>query len=159
MVLTRRRFLEIAATAMGSVWAGSLLDACSSPAAPTPTATGAPQGALSPAAAGTLGANSFKVAALSDLTTTPTPYPLNAGTTVFAYTDNGAPLVVSNICTHLACKIGWDAPDSQFLCPCHSSTYDRKGTVTGGPALAPLPSFPTQIKNGDLFVTAMVAQG
>lgn len=58
---------------------------------------------------------------------------------------------VSTVCTHLGCTV--NAVDTGFDCPCHGSTYDERGTVTGGPAPRPLDWFKvTQAPNGELIV-------
>jgi Rieske Fe-S protein len=46
----------------------------------------------------------------------------------------GAPefSAVSPICTHRACTVDVHGP--RLVCPCHGSTYDRRGTVLKGPA-------------------------
>jgi nitrite reductase/ring-hydroxylating ferredoxin subunit len=45
-------------------------------------------------------------------------------------------------CTHMGCNIGTGTVSPQGLrCPCHGSTYDANGNVTGGPAPAPLQHF------------------
>jgi Rieske Fe-S protein len=45
---------------------------------------------------------------------------------------------LSATCTHLGCRVSWDAASSQFRCPCHGGTYDREGRVVAGPPPAPL---------------------
>jgi thiosulfate dehydrogenase [quinone] large subunit len=39
-------------------------------------------------------------------------------------------------CTHNCCPVQFDGKG--FICPCHGSTFDLTGKVTGGPARAPL---------------------
>lgn len=46
-------------------------------------------------------------------------------------TENGI-AAMSLVCTHLGCIVG-ESP-SGFLCPCHGSSFDVNGKVTGGPA-------------------------
>ena len=41
-------------------------------------------------------------------------------------------------CTHLGCVVPWDPIQTKFVCPCHGSQYDSKGTVIRGPAPSPL---------------------
>ena len=43
---------------------------------------------------------------------------------------------ISLVCTHLGCIVGESA--TGFLCPCHGSSFDARGKVTGGPAPRPL---------------------
>jgi cytochrome b6-f complex iron-sulfur subunit len=37
-------------------------------------------------------------------------------------------------CSHLGCIVPWDENQNKFICPCHGSTYDSKGSVIRGPA-------------------------
>ena len=48
----------------------------------------------------------------------------------------GAFTVLSPICTHLGCTV--DIQGERLVCPCHGSTYDRRGNVLQGPAERPL---------------------
>jgi Rieske Fe-S protein len=41
-------------------------------------------------------------------------------------------------CTHLGCRVGWNAEAGEFRCPCHGGAYDREGRVVAGPPPAPL---------------------
>lgn len=43
---------------------------------------------------------------------------------------------MSLVCTHLGCIVTEDS--GGFSCPCHGSKFDAGGSVTGGPAPAPL---------------------
>ncbi len=58
---------------------------------------------------------------------------------------------ISTKCTHLGCTV--NATDIGFLCPCHGSTYDRRGSNVSGPAPSPLLWFQLSLApNGDLVV-------
>lgn len=58
---------------------------------------------------------------------------------------------ISTICTHLGCTV--NPSDTGFDCPCHGSTYDEQGTVTGGPAPAALAWYRVkQTPSGELVV-------
>jgi Rieske Fe-S protein len=46
----------------------------------------------------------------------------------------GKYVALSAGCTHACCTVGYNASRTEFLCPCHGSTYDTGGQVTGGPA-------------------------
>ncbi|MBO0610378.1 DoxX family membrane protein [Myceligenerans salitolerans] len=53
-------------------------------------------------------------------------------------------------CTHQGCPI---APaDSGFRCPCHGSTFDGNGQVTGGPATKSLTNVPVQVVDGQVTI-------
>lgn len=58
---------------------------------------------------------------------------------------------ISTKCTHLGCTV--NATDIGFECPCHGSTYDRRGANVAGPAPTPLAWFQLSLApNGDLVV-------
>lgn len=40
----------------------------------------------------------------------------------------------SAACPHMCCTVGYDKLVSEFVCPCHGSTFSQTGRVTGGPA-------------------------
>lgn len=64
--------------------------------------------------------------------------------------------VLSSTCTHLGCRVEWDAARGTFLCPCHQGRFDRDGQVLEGPPTEPLPAYPVRIDGDNLFVTLPV---
>ncbi len=61
---------------------------------------------------------------------------------------DGGFLALSRKCTHLGCTVPWDSEGNIFLCPCHSSAFDRTGEVISPPAPRPLDLHPVDIENG-----------
>jgi len=62
-----------------------------------------------------------------------------AGETVAAWRDPDGELhLVSAVCTHMGCVVGWNATDRTWDCPCHGSRFDPDGAVLHGPATEPL---------------------
>jgi Rieske Fe-S protein len=57
---------------------------------------------------------------------------------------DGAPIVIRLRCTHLGCRVNWDAVRDGFTCPCHGSRYDHDGNVAAGPATRPLSRIPAR---------------
>lgn len=55
-------------------------------------------------------------------------------------------------CTHLGCAYHWDERNSEFLCPCHTSTFSIDGKVTAGPAPRPLDRYEVKVENNKLLV-------
>jgi Rieske Fe-S protein len=54
--------------------------------------------------------------------------------TVFLVWDGGKTVhALSATCTHLGCRVRWDAGSTTFRCPCHGGTFDAQGHVVGGP--------------------------
>ena len=71
----------------------------------------------------------------------------------YALTDNGRDFVaLSNICTHLGCRVRWVADQSKFFCPCHNGVYDKNGNVVSGPPPRPLDHYEVKIENNQLFI-------
>jgi Rieske Fe-S protein len=57
---------------------------------------------------------------------------------VFIDRDGVGYRALSATCTHLGCRVRWDATSELYLCPCHGGAYDRTGRVVGGPPPLPL---------------------
>lgn len=66
--------------------------------------------------------------------------------------EDGGVLALWQRCTHLGCTVPWREAEGQFHCPCHSSLFDHRGEVTGGPAPRPLDIFPVGLEEGKLVV-------
>lgn len=80
---------------------------------------------------------------------------INTQEEVSAYvlTENGQDFVVmSNICTHLGCRVRWIAEQQGFYCPCHNGVFAKDGTVVSGPPPRPLDRFETKVEAGVLFI-------
>jgi Rieske Fe-S protein len=62
------------------------------------------------------------------------------GQMVAAYRDDEGVLSLrSATCTHMGCRVGWNAAERTWDCPCHGSRFSPYGQVIAGPAEAPLP--------------------
>jgi Rieske Fe-S protein len=71
---------------------------------------------------------------------------------VFLIRTGGQVTALSSTCTHLGCRVAWDAEAALLKCPCHGGRFDRTGVVTAGPPPAPLARFPTRIESGQVMV-------
>ena len=60
-------------------------------------------------------------------------------------------IALSTVCTHKKCTVDYDG--SSFECPCHGSTYDNYGKVTGGPAPKSLKSYKVTYDSGEDSLT------
>ncbi len=70
---------------------------------------------------------------------------------VYVITDNGRDYVaLSNVCTHLGCRVRWVAEQDTFFCPCHNATFDAQGEVLSGPPPRPLDRFAVRVEEGQL---------
>ena len=70
------------------------------------------------------------------------------GTFLLTRTGAGTMTVLTATCTHEGCTISGFS-GSQFICPCHGSTFTTSGAVVQGPANRALQQFPAQV-SGDL---------
>jgi len=72
---------------------------------------------------------------------------------VYVLTENGRDYVaMSNICTHLGCRVRWISDQSQFFCPCHNAIFDEEGLVVSGPPPRPLDRYETKVENNQIFI-------
>ncbi len=60
--------------------------------------------------------------------------------------------VLSNICTHLGCRIAWHEDKQAYVCPCHDAVFDMDGNVVSGPPPRPLDNYEYKIEDGKLFI-------
>jgi menaquinol-cytochrome c reductase iron-sulfur subunit len=61
-------------------------------------------------------------------------------------------IAMSNVCTHLGCRVRWVSEQGKFFCPCHNGVFAKDGSVVSGPPPRPLDRFTTKVENGTLFI-------
>ena len=72
---------------------------------------------------------------------------------VYVLTENGRDFIaMSNICTHLGCRVRWITDQDQFFCPCHNGIFDKAGAVVAGPVPRPLDRFDVKVEDDQLFI-------
>lgn len=72
---------------------------------------------------------------------------------VYVLTENGREfLALSNICTHLGCRVRWISEQGQYFCPCHNAAFDELGFVVAGPPPEPLERYETKVEDDQLYV-------
>ena len=71
-----------------------------------------------------------------------------AGLFYLARLADGGFLALHRECTHLGCTVPWSEAEQRFVCPCHASTFDITGQVSGPPAPRPLDLLEVRIENG-----------
>ena len=59
---------------------------------------------------------------------------------------------LDSTCTHLGCRVSWDAETKELKCPCHGGVYDTTGAVKAGPPPAPLATLTTRIDGDRVLV-------
>lgn len=67
-------------------------------------------------------------------------------------TSDGRPLVLSAVCPHLGCSVGWNEAKGQFLCPCHVGVFAADGTLVSGPPPRGMDELASKVENGALKV-------
>ncbi|WP_421379212.1 ubiquinol-cytochrome c reductase iron-sulfur subunit [Bacillus salacetis] len=77
--------------------------------------------------------------------------------TAWVYKDEAGEIVaLSPVCKHLGCTVNWNGDknhENMFYCPCHGGLYKKNGkNMPGTPPTAPLDSYPTQVKDGILYL-------
>jgi len=72
---------------------------------------------------------------------------------VYILTDNGRDFIaMSNICTHLGCRVRWIADQEEFFCPCHNGVFDKQGKVVSGPPPRPLDRYDVKVEDDQILV-------
>ncbi|MEJ2747270.1 MAG: ubiquinol-cytochrome c reductase iron-sulfur subunit [Anaerolineae bacterium] len=71
----------------------------------------------------------------------------------YVLTENGRDYVaMSNVCTHLGCRVRWIADNDQFFCPCHNGVFDKDGNVIDGPPPRSLDRYEIKVEGDQLYV-------
>ncbi len=72
---------------------------------------------------------------------------------IYVLTENGRDYVaMSNVCTHLGCRVRWISDQESFFCPCHNAVFDKEGNVVSGPPPRPLDRYEIKVEDDQLFV-------
>jgi Rieske Fe-S protein len=72
---------------------------------------------------------------------------------VFVLTENGRDYIaMSNICTHLGCRVRWIQERGQFLSPCHNGIFDKLGIVISGPPPRPLDRYEIRLEKDQIYI-------
>jgi menaquinol-cytochrome c reductase iron-sulfur subunit len=72
---------------------------------------------------------------------------------VYILTEDGREYIaLSNICTHLGCRVRWITDQNQYFCPCHNAIFDKTGLVLSGPPPKPLDRYETKVEDDQLYI-------
>ena len=67
--------------------------------------------------------------------------------------SDGSYYVFSNICTHLSCRVTWENPPQEYICPCHDGRFAPDGSIISGPQPRELYTYEYEIdEEGIMFV-------
>lgn len=66
--------------------------------------------------------------------------------------DDKTVQVLSNVCTHLGCRVTWHPEIEHYVSPCHDGHFGLSGNNISGPPPRPLDEFTTRIENGNLLI-------
>ena len=66
--------------------------------------------------------------------------------------DADGALALSWTCPHAGCIVPWNESEGRFHCPCHNSTFDRRGVCTGGPSPRPLDLYALSVADGGVMI-------
>jgi menaquinol-cytochrome c reductase iron-sulfur subunit len=64
----------------------------------------------------------------------------------------GKPRVLSAVCPHLGCTVGWNEAKNQFISPCHNGVFAPDGTLISGPPRRSMDELEAKIEDGRLKV-------
>ena len=59
---------------------------------------------------------------------------------------------IRTVCTHLGCAVFYRPALNQFECPCHQGVFDGEGNPISGPPQRPLEQYPTEVREGKIFI-------
>ena len=62
--------------------------------------------------------------------------------------------VLSAVCTHLDCLVGYRKSNNDIFCSCHSSSFNLEGVPVEGPAKKPLTKYKVEIKDAIVYVSS-----
>jgi menaquinol-cytochrome c reductase iron-sulfur subunit len=72
---------------------------------------------------------------------------------IYVLTTDGRDFIaMSNICTHLGCRVRWIAEQTSFFCPCHNGVFDAQGSVVSGPPPRPLDRYEVKVEGDKLYI-------
>jgi menaquinol-cytochrome c reductase iron-sulfur subunit len=71
---------------------------------------------------------------------------------VFLVKSDAGVRAMSSTCTHLGCRVSYDATTKLLRCPCHGGVFTPQGTVVSGPPPRPLTELSTRVEDNRVFV-------
>lgn len=69
-------------------------------------------------------------------------------------------IALSEVCTHLGCRVPYIDENNQFECPCHGSKFTREGFYIEGPSPRGMDHYETEVVDGVIVIdTSQVTAG
>ena len=65
---------------------------------------------------------------------------------------NGQVIAFNDTCTHLGCKVDYQASNKRFFCPCHQSAFDLDGIKQNKTPPRNMDDLKVEIREGEVFV-------
>ncbi len=65
---------------------------------------------------------------------------------------NGQVIAFNDTCTHLGCKVDYQAANKRFFCPCHHSAFDLEGKRQNQTPPRDMDDLQVDIRDGEVFV-------
>jgi len=147
---TRREFCACCGKAAGALALGAAAGCGGSPTSPSSNAQPlAPVSATVSGRSVTIPTAGTPLAAAGGMAIAQT----SIGTFLVTRTSASAATVLTATCTHEGCTIT-GMSGSQFVCPCHGSTFSTSGSVVQGPANRSLQQFVAQATDTSVTFTA-----
>jgi menaquinol-cytochrome c reductase iron-sulfur subunit len=69
--------------------------------------------------------------------------------------EGGGVRALSSTCTHLGCRVSYDAGTHLIKCPCHGGIFNPDGRNISGPPPRPLAELATRVEDGRVYVQAL----
>jgi cytochrome b6-f complex iron-sulfur subunit len=148
---TRREFCACCSKAAGALALGAVAG-CGGGSPTSPSNNAQPLASVSASVSGrtvTISTTGNSLASAGGMAMVQT----SIGTFLVTRTSASAASVLTATCTHEGCTINGFS-GSQFVCPCHGSTYTTSGSVVQGPATRALQQFSAQVSGDVVTFTA-----
>lgn len=75
---------------------------------------------------------------------------------VYLRRDGSEVLCFDPACTHLGCRVDYQADRDRFLCPCHGGVFDKNGLVLSGPPPKQLIRHAVKVEGGNVLINREV---
>lgn len=71
---------------------------------------------------------------------------------VYLRREGESVLCIDPACTHLGCRVTYQAEHDRFLCPCHGGVFDQRGKVVSGPPPRALETHQVKVEAGQVWL-------